>query len=302
MTHALRRRRRSAEQMAKFNGVMALIVADIQPCTVRQVFYQASVLEIVSKSESGYRQVQRALSQLRDRGRVPWGSIVDNTRMMRKPRSFNGYREALDHTAATYRKNIWAELDCYVEVWLEKDALSGVVYPIIDLYDVPLMVSRGYSSKSFLWGAAEAFSAAAAADKRCYAYHLGDFDPSGVDAARAIEEALHKLAPDAQVEFQRLAVLERQIRDWKLPTRPTKRTDARAEKFGSACSVELDAIHPDDLRRIVSDALDKHVPEDVLRTMKIAEESEAITLAMWANLINSHNPREEDEEEEFDAD
>ena len=84
---------------------------------------------------------------------------------------------------------MWRETECYVEVWLEKDALSGVVMPITADYDVPLMVARGYASLSFLHSAAEAIGDL---EVPAFIYHLGDFDPSGVNAGEKIEETLRE--------------------------------------------------------------------------------------------------------------
>jgi hypothetical protein len=81
-------------------------------------------------------------------------SSTDNTRWQRKPRTFNGIEEALQHTAQFYRKSLWADAGSYVELWLEKDALAGVVLPVTSMFDVPLMVARGYASLSFLYSAA----------------------------------------------------------------------------------------------------------------------------------------------------
>jgi len=118
-----------------------------------------------------------------------------------------------------YRKSLWTEADRYVEVWLEKDALAGVVYPITEMYDVPLMVARGYASLSFLHSAAEYISDL---DVPAYVYHLGDYDPSGFNAGEKIEETLRELAPSADIVFERIAVTPEQIEQWHLPTRPTK--------------------------------------------------------------------------------
>jgi hypothetical protein len=160
--------------------------------TVRQVFYQAIVRGLVEKAESGYVKVQTDLTVMRRAGELPYDWLADNTRWQRKPRTFNGVEEALKATAAFYRKNLWASADSYVEIWLEKDALAGVIYPVTSMYDVPLMVARGYASLSFLYTAADAINELAVP---AYIYHLGDFDPSGVNAGEKIEETLRELAP-----------------------------------------------------------------------------------------------------------
>ena len=153
---------------------------------------------------------------------------------------------------------------------LEKDALSGVLYPITSEYDVALMPSRGYSSVTFVHEAAETLLA----DRRpAFIYHLGDFDPSGVDAARAIEQELREHAPGVDITFERLAVLPQQIGWWRLPSRATKQSNSRAKNFRDT-SVELDAIDPNRLRRLVESALEKHMPRTQLDNLRSAEESE----------------------------
>jgi hypothetical protein len=204
------------------------IVAAMEPMTVRQAFYQATVRGLIDKTEQGYKKIQRVLADMRRDGRLPYSWIADNTRWQRKPRTFNSVAQALEDTARFYRKNLWQDADAYVEVWLEKDALSGVIYPITSQYDVPLMVARGYASLSFLHSSAEDINDL---DVPAYIYHFGDFDPSGVNAGEKIEETLRELAPDAEIHFERIAVTPEQIQEFNLPTRPTKTTDRRSKGF-----------------------------------------------------------------------
>jgi hypothetical protein len=142
---ARRTRATKAEVEARREALLD-IIEDGRPMTVRQVFYQATVRGLVEKAESGYGKVQTDLTVMRRAGELPYDWLADNTRWQRKPHTFNGVEEALRATAAFYRKNLWADADSYVEIWLEKDALSGVIYPVTSLYDVPLMVARGMSS------------------------------------------------------------------------------------------------------------------------------------------------------------
>lgn len=273
--------RATKRQMAALHETLIRIVTEIAPCTVRQVFYQATVKGAVEKTEGGYDRVQRALVILRRNGRIGFHKITDNTRWQIKPTTYGGLQDALEETARLYRRAVWADVDAYVEVWLEKDALAGVVQPITAAYDVPLMVARGFSSLSFLHGAAEDINAL---EKPAYIYHLGDRDPSGVCAAGKIEETLREYAPDAEIHFERLAVLPEQITAWKLPTRPTKQTDSRAKTF-KGDSVELDAIHPDQLRQLVKDVILRHLPAGQLDVLRVAESSEREMLRLFAHQV-----------------
>ncbi len=246
------------------------IVSEMQPMTVRQVFYQATVRNLVEKSEAGYTKVQTDLVQMRRSGMLPYDWLADNTRWQRRARTFNSVQDALDDTARFYRKSLWADAGTYVEVWLEKDALAGVIMPVTSMYDVPLMVARGYASLSFLHSAAEYIGSI---DVPTYIYHLGDFDPSGVNAGEKIEQTLKEMAPQASIKFERIAVTPEQIRQWNLPSRPTKSSDTRSKNFGDI-SVELDAIPPDRLRGLVEVVIERHLPKRQFEILKIAEASE----------------------------
>ena len=152
--------------------------------------------------------------------------------------------------------------------------------PITDVYDVPLMVARGYASLSFLHGAAEYISDL---DVPTYIYHFGDFDPSGVNAGEKIEETLRELAPDADITFERIAVTPEQIREWGLPhgrrRRPTAGEGLRRD-LGRA-----DAIRPDDLRDLVEEAIQRHLPPEQFKVLKAAEASERQLLEGLVGMI-----------------
>jgi hypothetical protein len=276
-----RKRATKSEMEGRFDAIFE-IVAAIQPCSVRQAYYQAVVRAVIDKTENDYDKVQRALVDMRRASRIPYGWITDGTRWRHKPTTYSSVQEALNRTAQLYRKALWDNVDAYVEVWLEKDALSGVVNRVTSEYDVGLHVARGFSSLSFLAESAEDIREI---DKPTFIYHLGDHDPSGRNAGQKIEETLREMAPDADIHFERLAVTTEQIEAHNLPLRPTKHTDTRAKKFTEEHgegSVELDAIHPDILRRIVRSAIDRHLPSDQLEILKVAERSERQLLTMWA--------------------
>jgi hypothetical protein len=141
-------------------------------------------------------------------------------------------------------------------------------------YDVPLMVTRGYPSLSFLHAAADAI---ANQGKPTHLYYFGDYDPSGVDITRAVEEGIREFAPEAEIYFERVAVTPEQIRTMRLPTRPTKTTDSRRKSFVGD-SVEVDAILPDTLRDMVRRSIQQHIDKDALERLKIIETQERQTL------------------------
>lgn len=274
----IKRFRSTKAEVEERRASLYTIIAAMHPMTVRQVFYQATVHDLVEKSEAGYCKVQTDLVQMRRAGTLPYRWLADNTRWQRKPTTFSGIEQALQETARFYRKSLWDDAAAYVEVWLEKDALAGVIDSVTGLYDVPLMVSRGYASLSFLHGAAEYM---ASLDVPTYVYHFGDFDPSGVNAAEKIEQTLNELAPAADIIFERMAITPKQIEQHNLPTRPTKKSDTRSKDFGDI-SVELDALPPQMLRDLVESAINRHLPKWELRILQTAEASEREMLTAFA--------------------
>ena len=261
------------------DAIVAILEAD-NPQTVRQIFYALTVRSVIKKAEIEYqRTVVRLLGDMREDGDIPFEWIADNTRWMRKPTTFTGLESCLSNTSKFYRRDLWAAMPVYVEVWCEKDALAGVLMEETEVYDVPLMVARGYASITFLHSAAMAIEAKG---KPAFIYLFGDLDPSGVDAARDIEAKLRRYAPAAEITFARPAVTREQVELWNLPTRPTKQSDTRAKKFANATSVELDAIPARQLRALVRECIERHVDQDQLALLRVAEQSERELLTKWA--------------------
>jgi hypothetical protein len=250
------------------------IVAEIRPATVRQTFYQATVRGLVEKTEASYKLICRELTFMRRNGLLPFGWIADNTRWQRKPRTYSSLDAMLRLSKQTYRRALWNDQDCYVEIWLEKEALAGVLIDVTAEYDVPLMVTKGYPSLSFLHSAAEQI---ASQQKPTFLYYFGDRDPSGVDIDRFVAQELRRYAPDADISFERAAVLPEQIAIYDLPTRPTKKSDSRSRKFIGE-SVEVDAIHPSTLRELCEECVVQHIDEIMRAATLRVEEEERTTL------------------------
>jgi hypothetical protein len=271
--------RRTNREIALLREALYEILAAGQPMTVRQLFYRAVAAYLIAKTEAEYKNsVVRQLVLMREAGEVPYSWICDNTRWQRRPQTFSGVGDALRSTAACYRRNLWDDQDAYVEVWTEKHALAGVLMEETWELGVPLMVSRGFSSRTFLYSAAEAIKEVG---KPAYLYYFGDHDPSGVHIDRNIERRLRQMAPDAEIYFQRVAVLPEQIVELDLPTRPTKRTDSRARTF-EGDSVEVDSIEPLTLRQMVRGCIEQHIDQRQLEVTRVAEESERAILEKLA--------------------
>ena len=264
-------KRRTKTEMEQLRTNLYDIVSKNQPVTVRQAFYLAVTVGLVEKTESVYKNtIIRLLSDMRLSGILPWYWIVDFSRNLRKRRSQNSVQEAVEDCARFYRKNLWRELEERVEIWAEKETLSGVLLEETWNLDVGLYPCRGYPSLSFLHSAAETIEDSW---KPTFIYYFGDHDPSGQDIPRTIIQRLEQFAPYAKIYFKRLAVTPDQIGEWHLSTRPTKGSDSRAKNF-QGDSIEVEAIPPERLRTLCREAIESHIPKGWLDKIRVAEESE----------------------------
>ena len=232
----IKRRRATRDEMSTRRRRIKEIVQRDQPMTVRQVYYQAVVHGIVGKAETEYDKIQDLLTDLRRSEEIPYEWIIDEGRRARRPYTVQGIVQALNDTRRSYRRDPWQETPAYVQIWVEKNALIGVLELVTDEYDVPLMSAIGYSSISFLH---ESGTDLSDIDAEIYIYQLGDLDPSGTQAAEAIEKDLRGFAPLADIHFERIGITPEQIIKFELQAalRPTSaRTRAIA---GSAIDTAM---------------------------------------------------------------
>jgi hypothetical protein len=221
----------SRAELAALDDALVRIAATNRPITVRGVFYRAVAEGLVPKDEAkGYRVVQRRLVKLRAGGNIPYGWITDGSRTVHGYVRYQDADEFASTVKVRYRQDYWRDADEYVEVWVEKEAMVGVLKPVvIDEFGLDLYVTRGFSSVTYLQGAAEDINCE---DRPVYVYVLTDFDPYGRNIAERIEEELTERCFDADLHIERIAVTEEQIQRYSLPTRPTKKS---RRKGSGAC-------------------------------------------------------------------
>jgi hypothetical protein len=154
----VKRKRRTNAELADLDALIIQVVEEEHPVTLRGVYYRVVSCGGAEKTEAAYRVVGRRLLHLRRAGLIPYDRITDGTRWVTKPDSYD-MEDALTSTAELYRRSLWRGQPVGVQVYTEKDAISGVVLPITSLYDVPLGVVRGYCSETFAYEVAQSVQA-----------------------------------------------------------------------------------------------------------------------------------------------
>src|SRR5262249_54120851 len=179
---SVKRPRRTRAEIDKIKSTITAVLRADHPMTVRQIFYQLVVRKVIEKTEEQYQgTVIRLLTEMRIEGKIQFDWIVDESRRRRITQTYDNIADAARDTAKFYRRSALHECPDYLEIWVEKEALSGVLWDVTSDYDVPLLVSKGMPSLTQLYGSAYQIAAAARhADKESYIYQFGDHDPSGV--------------------------------------------------------------------------------------------------------------------------
>jgi hypothetical protein len=217
----------------------------------------------MTNSFQHYKRVVDAMKDARWNGLISFEKFSDNDReMIGSTESEETHLESALQTGkeqigawmSHYSKNRWENQDYYPEVFIEKKALQGVFEPICRKYDVGLGACKGYPSLTFLNDTAKRFIEQEENGKIPVILYFGDYDPSGEDIPRSIEENIRQLGCSS-IRLIRFALMKDQVLEWELPPAPTKKGDSRTANWDGLGQVELDAVDPYILQELAEEAI-----------------------------------------------
>jgi len=234
--------------------------------TLRQVHYRLASSQVggYQNTQSCYKKLSEKLVKARMQGLIPWDSLADHVRYRRWNRPFGGevpdIDELIEMATCDVGEDPWDYMRKRVILWLEKDALADLIYDAVKGLYVPLSVSRGYSSWTFVYDNLDILRF----DGEVKVFYLGDFDPSGLDIERFTNEAIKYF--DVEFEFRRISLTWDQVQRYGLLPNPTKKADPRAKEYvsvyGDRCW-ELDSLEPRELQKIVRQEVEKEIDKGV---------------------------------------
>lgn len=253
--------------------------------TLRQLYYQLVTKNIIKNKERAYKNLSTLVSDARLAGLLDWNAIEDRIRVPVIPSEFSNLQDLVDAALYSYRLPRWETQENYIELWVEKDALAGVLRPLANQYHVPMMVNRGYSSQSAMYEASKRYLGQddSKVEKlgRVILY-LGDFDPSGEDMVRDIGDRMMTFGCGAEFEIRKIALTLVQVKQYKPPPNPAKHEDPRSKEFIAkygASSWEVDAINPKELTRIIKKEIERFIDKDAMRIILEKENDDKMKLA-----------------------
>jgi hypothetical protein len=209
-------------------------------------YYQFVSRAAIANTLAEYKRLGTIIKSGRRAGLIDWDAIEDRTRNLRRLPSWSDPSGFIDDCAWQYHEDLWADQQFGPEVWIEKDALLGVIEGVCEEFRVPYFACRGNNSESEMHSAGERFEAHFADGRIPIVLHLGDHDPNGLDMTRDNRDRLAMFAR-RPVEVRRLALNLDQVELYRPPPNPAKETDSRyaayVRRYGADCW-ELDALNP----------------------------------------------------------
>jgi hypothetical protein len=243
--------------------------------TLRQLYYQFVARGLLANSDKSYTVLGAAVVKGRMAGLLDWDHLEDRTRNLYGSHHESTPDDAVWSASYMYRLDKWVGQPRRVEVWVEKEALAGVVARAAGQGDVNYLACRGYMSVSEMYATAQRYRRYFTTGQDVLLLHLGDHDPSGVDMSRDIEDRLGEfLAYDTRLEVRRIALTMDQVREYDPPPNPAKMSDSRGtgyvERYGTQ-SWELDALDPTTLVALINEHVDAERDQDLWDT-RVAQE------------------------------
>lgn len=246
--------------------------------TLRQLYYQFVAADMIPNNEKSYGKLGNVINKARLAGLINWSHMEDRTRNARSNPHWDNPSEILDSAASSYRRDKWENQTHRIEVWVEKDALIGIVGDISSKLDVTCFSCRGYTSQSEMYSAGKRLDDYILNDQIPVVLHLGDHDPSGIDMSRDIEERLSMFLYGNEFEFKRIALTMEQIEELNPPPNPAKFTDSRYREYVHTHSTEscweLDALNPNYMTDLIERNILRYREEEKWEEMITVEETE----------------------------
>ena len=248
------------------NDIIDEYLADGYDLTLRQLYYQFVARDLIQNNMKSYKRLGSILNNARMSGLVDWNAIIDRTRPVRSVTHWNDPSEIIEACASQFRIDTRDDQEFYIEVWIEKDALVGVVQRVAEDLDLKYLSCRGYVSQSSLWIAGQRMIRKEREGKKTVIVHLGDHDPSGIDMSRDIQDRLITFGSGCEVK--RIALNRDQVDQYNPPPNPAKLTDSRCGGYireHGEMSWELDALDPRTITALIREAVDNMTDQTCLK-------------------------------------
>lgn len=255
--------------------------------SLRQLFYLLANEGLIELNETSYRKVKNLMINARKHGRVSPTTFAFTPKTT--PESIYGNAEDyVQHFVDDYRIPRTFNQPNYVEIWVEREPLSVFISSLVEEYDIPVYVTGGYSSFSFVFDAAQRIKEAGSRKGSPRILYFSDFSPASTNMfeSQVTEIASHLDLTKEEVEaiMLRVCVEPEHIVKYDLPileyVKSTQKTVLYEEAYSESLEVlgieglpvvEIEAINPHDLSEIVSNSIFSLTDQKVLGSVAFLE-------------------------------
>ena len=263
------------------NEIIDEYAAEGMMLTLRQLYYQFVSRDLIENKQKQYKRLGDIISAARLAGLVDWEAIEDRGRSLKSYYHNTDPGDAVRDSLNCYCLDKWEDQTYRPEVWIEKEALLGVITDICIKLDVPCFACKGYVSQSAMWQAGHKRMLGHINNNQIpIVIHLGDHDPSGIHMTEDIERRLDMFSEDS-IEVVRIALNMDQIEEHGPPPNDAKLTDPRSpayiKEFGPV-SWELDALDPRTIRDLIKDTVEEYTDRSLMDQMVEREKDHKIIL------------------------
>lgn len=284
----------------KANALIADYQAQGYKLTLRQLYYQFVQRNWLKNEQSEYKRLGEIINDARLAGLVPWDAIEDRGRnlaptpMWGFPGEQSSPGDFIVDWGRHFKNDPWDQQPEYVEVWIEKEALVGVIERPCRRWRVPYFACKGYVSASEMYDAAKRLADRAEAGQEVTIIHLGDHDPSGTQMTENIDERIALLSREIEgISVNRIALTMAQIKEYAPPPNPAKETDSRykeyVRRYQTESSWELDSMQPSVIDALVEAEIASHVDQDMWDEAIAAEKPLMDDLLALGRMWARHN-------------
>lgn len=274
------------EMIDQANQILAEYYAQGFTMTLRQLHYQFVSRSLYENTQQNYKRLGVVMSDARLAGLVDWAMMEDRLRELERCPRWASPSQIINAVAEQYKEDPWRTQVWRPEVWIEKDALAGVIERACTELRIDYFACRGYVSQSAQYTASKRFDMHRRAGQQPIVFHLGDHDPSGIDMTRENRDKF-QLLTGWGVEVRRLALNMDQVEQYNPPPNFAKTTDTRyagyITEYGTE-SWELDALDPNVIDQLIRDAVNPLINRARWDT---AMEEEKENRARLANVANN---------------
>lgn len=268
----------SMEVIEQANEIIVEYSDDGYDLTLRQLYYQFVARDLIPNTQKSYKRMGSIINDARLAGMVDWSCIKDRTRSLKGGGWWNSISDLIDSYVDWYDTDLWKTQPSRIEVWIEKEALIGVIEDTCSEHHVRYFACRGYVSASFMYEAGKRFARYARGGQDTIVLHLGDHDPSGIDMTRDIEDRLRLFMGIKRrfLTMKRIALNMDQVDQYSPPPNPAKLTDSRANDYVNEYgydSWELDALQPSVINDLIEEEIIQY-KDDGLYELEVEKRDE----------------------------